>query len=166
MLDRVEIFVGMMILINAVHLMVWRVIVHLWLSVRDRNNRVVRGQYRLGLNGRPVVGCRVMEGFRGRLVHRLHLGNIRSLIDRLWSMVNRLRSMVDGLRSLIDGFRSLIDGFWSLIDGFRSLIDRLMSLMDGLMIARSGDVVMLDPTVNTVHSVTILVERLWDIRWS
>ena len=152
MLDRVEIFVGMMILINAVHLMVWRVIVHLWLSVRDRNNRVVRGQDRLGLNGRPVVGCRVMEGFRGRLVHRLHLGNIRSLIDRLRSMVDRLRS--------------LIDGFWSLIDGFRSLIDRLMSLMDGLMIARSGDVVMLDPTVNTVHSVTILVERLWDIRWS
>ena len=36
-LDRMEIFIGMMILINAVNLVVvvWRLIVSLWLSVRD-----------------------------------------------------------------------------------------------------------------------------------
>ena len=53
---------GLLILVNAVHLVVWRLVVwrlvvKLWLSVRDRNNRVVRGQDRLGLNRRPVVGC-------------------------------------------------------------------------------------------------------------
>ena len=40
-LDRMEIFTGMMITINAVHFMVWRLIVKLWLTVRYRHDRVV-----------------------------------------------------------------------------------------------------------------------------
>ena len=53
----------------------------------------------------------------------------------------------------------MINRFGWLIDGFRSLIDRFM-------ITRSRDVVMLEPTLYTVRSVIILVERLRDIRWS
>ena len=56
-LDRMEIFIGMMILVNGEHLMVWRLIVELWLSVRNRNNRVVRVQDWLRLDRRPIVGC-------------------------------------------------------------------------------------------------------------
>ena len=165
MLDRVEIFIGM-IPINAVNLMVGWLIVKLWLSVRDRNNLVVRVQDRLRLNWRPIVWCRVMEWFRGRLIHRLNLGNIRSFIDGFWSLIYVLGSMVDGFRRMVNRFRSLINRFRSLIDGFGSMIDRFMSLMDRLMVTRSSDVVMLEPTVYTVHSVTILEERLRDVRWS
>ena len=107
-----------------------------------------------------------MKWFVGRLIHRLNLGNIRSFIDGFWSLVHRLWSMVDGFRRMVNRFRSLINRFRSLIDGFGSMVDRFMSLMDRLMVTRSSDVVMLEPTVYTVHSVTILQERLRDIRWS
>ena len=114
-----------------------------------------------------------MERFRGRLIHWLNLGNIGTFIDRFRSMVDRFRSLIDGFRSLIDGFRGMVDGFRSMVDGFRSmvhgfrsLINGLRSLIDGFLVTQSSDVEMFEPTLYTVHSVTVLMERLRDIRWS
>ena len=189
-----EILIGMTILLNAVDLMVsWLIVQHVRLSVRNRDNRVVRVQDWLRLNWWPIVWRRVMEGFGRRLVHWLHLGNVLgSFVDRLM-----VRSFIDGLRRLIDGFGRLIDRLMvrRLIDGLmvRRLIDKLMvwRLIDRLMVRRlidsfmvrrlivkvwlgvnrlmvvlASDVVMVDPTLYTVHSVITLVERLRDIRWS
>ena len=173
-----EILIGMTILLNAVDLMVsWLIVQHVRLSVRNRDNRVVRVQDWLRLNWWPIVWRRVMEGFGRRLVHWLHLGNVLgSFVDRLM-----VRSFIDGLRRLIDRLmvRRLIDGFmvWRLIDGFmvRRLIDSFMVRrlivkvwlgVNRLMVVLASDVVMVDPTLYTVHSVITLVERLRDIRWS
>ena len=173
-----EILIGMTILLNAVDLMVsWLIVQHVRLSVRNRDNRVVRVQDWLRLNWWPIVWRRVMEGFGRRLVHWLHLGNVLgSFVDRLM-----VRSFIDGLRRLIDRLmvRRLIDGFmvWRLIDGFmvRRLIDSFMVRrlivkvwlgVNRLLVALASDVVMVDPTLYTVHSVITLVERLRDIRWS
>ena len=173
-----EILIGMTILLNAVDLMVsWLIVQHVRLSVRNRDNRVVRVQDWLRLNWWPIVWRRVMEGFGRRLVHWLHLGNVLgSFVDRLM-----VRSFIDGLRRLIDRLmvRRLIDGLmvWRLIDGFmvRRLIDSFMVRrlivkvwlgVNRLMVVLASDVVMVDPTLYTVHSVITLVERLRDIRWS
>ena len=200
-----EILIGMTILLNAVDLMVsWLIVQHVRLSVRNRDNRVVRVQDWLRLNWWPIVWRRVMEGFGRRLVHWLHLGNVLgSFVDRLM-----VRSFIDGLRWLIDRLmvrrlidrlmvRRLIDGLmvWRLIDRLmvrrfidsfmvKRLIDRVMvrRLIGGFMVRRvivkvwlgvnrlmvvlASDVVMVDPTLYTVHSVITLVERLRDIRWS
>ena len=165
-LDRMEIFTGMMITINAVHFMVWRLIVNLWLTVRYRHDRVVLVNDRLRLNGRPIVGLRVVERFRGRLIHWLNLGNIGTIIDWFRSMVDRFRSLINGFRSMVDGFRSMIYGFRSMVHGFRSFINGFRSLIDGFLVTQSSDVEMFEPTLYTVHSVTVLMERLRDIRWS
>ena len=159
-----EIFIGMMIIIDAVHLlvMVWRLIVNLWLPVGDRHNRVVRVNDRLRLNRRSIVGFRVMEGFGGRLIHWLNLGNI----DGFGSMVHRFGCLIDGFGSMVYRFGCLVDWFGSMIHRFGCLIDGFRSLIDGFMVTQSRDVVMLEPTLYTVRGVIILVERLRDIRWS
>ena len=107
-----------------------------------------------------------MERFSGRLIHWLNLGNIGTFIDRFRSMVDRFRSLIDGFRGMVDGFRSMVDGFRSMVHGFRSLINGLRSLIDGFLVTQSSDVEMFEPTLYTVHSVTVLMERLRDIRWS
>jgi len=164
-----EILIGMTILLNAVDLMVsWLIVQHVRLSVRNRDNRVVRVQDWLRLNWWPIVWRRVMEGFGRRLVHWLHLGNVLgSFVDRLM-----VRSFIDGLRRLIDRLmvRRLIDSFMvrRLIDGFmvRRFIVKVWLGVNRLMVVLASDVVMVDPTLYTVHSVITLVERLRDIRWS
>merc|ERR1711879_365782 len=109
-----------MIIINAVNLVVvvWRLIVNLWLSVRDRHNRVVRVNDRLRLNWRSIVGLRVMEGFGGRLIHWLNLGNINGF----GSMIYRFGSLIDGFRGMVYRFGCMVYRFGWLIDRFGSLI--------------------------------------------
>ena len=155
-----EILIGMTILLNAVNLMVsWLIVQHVRLSVRNRDNRVVRVQDWLRLNWWPIVWRRVMEGFGRRLVHWLHLGNVLgSFVDRLM-----VRSFIDGLRRLIDRLmvRRLIDRLM-----VRRLIVKVWLGVNRLLVVLASDVVMVDPTLYTVHSVITLVERLRDIRWS
>ena len=155
-----EILIGMTILLNAVDLMVmWLIVQHVRLSVRNRDNRVVRVQDWLRLNWWPIVWRRVMEGFGRRLVHWLHLGNVLgSFVDRLM-----VRSFIDGLRRLIDRLmvRRLIDRLM-----VRRLIVKVWLGVNRLLVVLASDVVMVDPTLYTVHSVITLVERLRDIRWS